>query len=203
MKLKRNVTIEESITVSKELGDRFQAHQPESIVCIANGALLIGRVIADYLKLPLHTLFIHRRGSRLKQYLSAIPGLTSLVTLLYHQPALHYRIDRIMHVFDRLSKVNGDQNVLPVEGQVVALVDDCIESGQTIATARQCLHQANAKTVVIGCISWEKWKDSIVENNVQPDIFMDRQLQTFPWSTNSPYRKELIHWLRDRGIDLA
>jgi adenine/guanine phosphoribosyltransferase-like PRPP-binding protein len=196
------MTIEESVALAGELGERLRALKPDVIVGIPNGALLIAKVIADQLHLPFHTLLIRRRGSRLKKLFSSIPGLRAFVSMLYHSPIIYSLIDRAMHALDDLATMRQTPHEFPVNGKVVALIDDVILTGQTIAMARQFLLAANAKAVVVACISWETHKDSLAAYNVRPDLFINRRFQSFPWSLDSPHWKEFVFWLNDRGIEL-
>jgi adenine/guanine phosphoribosyltransferase-like PRPP-binding protein len=196
------MTVEESVALARELGERLRALKPEVVVCIPNGALLIAKVIADQLHLPLQKLLIRRRGSGLKKAFTRIPGLRAFVSWLYHLPIIYSLIDRAMHGLDGLSAMRQNPHEFPVKGRVVALIDDCILTGQTIGMARQFLEAANAKAVVVACITWETSRDSQSAYNVKPDVFINRRFQSFPWSMDSPYWNEFVSWLNERGIEL-
>ena len=196
------MTLEESILLSEELAERLGDldSKPECVVGIANGALLMATVIAQQLGVPMISLTIRRKGSVLKQSLARIPGLRRTVSYLYGLTAFRPLLARGMRRFEALEQEGATESELPVRGLRVALVDDCIESGQTIARAMQLLESAGATGVATCCISWSRLKDSWSEHQVRPDLYIGRRVQHYPWSGNSPYLAEFSSWLAGHGV---
>lgn len=196
------MTMDEAIALSLELADRLRSWdpQPEAVVGIANGALMMTKLISDRLNLPVCFLTIRRRGSALKQRLFRIPGARRVASFLYAvphaRPPLRYVNQNLMSLQDSA----GHSEDLLVTGKVVALIDDCILSGQSIARASEIIHAAQAKSVVVGCISWSRSNDSATENGVAPHTYITRRTHHYPWSMNSPYWRDYVSWLADNGI---
>lgn len=198
------MTLEESLVLARELARRLEGFRkrPEVVVGVANGALLISDVVAKQLSIPMHAIRIQRRGTGIKQALSRIPGMRGMFSFLYRVPVLNAPLVWAMRRLEGLKKSRSGQP-LPVSNKIVALVDDCIESGQTIAAAREMLTKSGAQAVVVACISWSKLRDSNAAHGVRPDIFISKRVQHYPWSTNSPYWKDYLDLLKGRGIKLA
>ena len=191
-------TIVLSLEISRQIKNRYP--HPEIIFGIANGALMMSKVIADNLDLPMIILNIRRKGSGIKRIVSKVPGMRAIFSLVYRMPFFNLPLKFAMRLFEGLKKTDIHQESFNVDGKVVALVDDCIETGQTIALARETLLSAGAKQVVTCCISWSRLLDSVEKYEVEPDIYISRRVQHYPWSGNSPYWEDWMTWLADHDI---
>src|SRR5688572_16522418 len=98
------MTLEESIVLSAEIAKRLASWgpQPEAVAGIANGALLVAKIIADRLELPIFTIDIRRRGSGIKQTLFRAPGLRTIFSLLYRVPVINLPLRYAMRQFEGL-----------------------------------------------------------------------------------------------------
>ena len=195
---KRHVmSLVEARALSVELARRLSERTPpvDLVIGIANSGVLVANIIAETMGVPAHIIKIQRSGSRIKHTISHIPGAIWLISHLYRLPVFHDLMGWMMVRAERINNIPAGLDSFSVARKVVALVDDCIESGQTMAMARDLILRAGAESVVIACISWERLRPKMVTrkliDDVVPDIFISRLGHTYPWSLNSPYLKDL------------
>lgn len=191
------MTLEEAIVLSREIALRLSNWQPrpDLVVGIANGALLMTRVIADELSCPMTIVTFRRRGSRVKEWLDQVPYATILLSRIYSIPVFRLPLYYALRSLQGLSRQKEQQEHPDVSGKSVALIDDCIETGQSIGAAKSQLAQDGAGTVIVCCLSWSRKVDSFAMHAVEPDIYIGRRVQHYPWSMNSPFRADLERWL--------
>jgi adenine/guanine phosphoribosyltransferase-like PRPP-binding protein len=198
--VKMFMSVDEATVLAEELARRLGTNnpRPDLVVGIADGALLIARVVADRLGVPMQVLRIRRRGTGIKKTLATLPWLRSAIGkvygLLYSLPAVRPLMMAIMNRFQKLEEP-AHAELPEVRGKHVALIDDCIESGQTFLAASRML--SGARSVRSACISWSRGSQG---RHVAPDIFINRRIQHFPWSTNSPHWDEYHATLARLGI---
>lgn len=199
---KEFMSIEEAVLLSRELAKRVrvQGLAPDRLVGIANGALLMTRVMADELGIPFSMISLRRKGSRIKQVLGQWPIVGRIAGAVYRSPIVGNAFKKAMIPFNALEKgdLSVDRGV--AKSDLVILVDDCIESGQTVRVARDRLVAAGAKRVVTCCLSWSTVDNSEAANGVAPDIFINRRIQHYPWSRNSPHWGDFESWLAAHGL---
>jgi phosphoribosylpyrophosphate synthetase len=187
------MSVEEAIALSQEIASRLSSREPrpDCVVGIANGALLMTKVIADALACPMTMISFRRRGSRLKQWLDRVPGATLLLSRAYGIPLVRLPLYWVLRCLQGLS-TREKHGVCPeVRGRTVALLDDCIETGQSICAAEHLLMKNGASDIIICCLCWSQKTDSVAAHGVRPHIYIGRRVQHYPWSMNSPFRKEL------------
>ena len=134
------MSVREACVLSEELARRLAdvEPRPDIVLGIANGGLLVADVVARSLALPLKSMKIQRRGSGVKKALTRVPGARRLLAWLYDHTILHRPMAWLLLRSEKLkapteTRQPGDASF---QGKVVAVVDDCIESGQTIAVGR-------------------------------------------------------------------
>ncbi len=190
------MTIEESTTLSREIA--FQVtklpEQPDLVLGIDKGALLMAKVISSELQIPMKTIRIQRKGSKIKEKLETIPGLAKFLSRWYKIPVINIPLKHVLHQLSGLSKVSNQVN-LNVREKRVLLVDDAMETGQSLVAAKALLTAGCVKSVMTAVLTWSNKHDSQQKNQIQPDIFISRRIQRFPWSRNSPFYNEYEKWL--------
>lgn len=191
------MTLEEAIVLSREIALRLSAHEPrpDVVVGIANGALLMTKVIADELSCPMTMVTFRRRGSRVKEWLDQVPHATSLLSRIYSIPVFRLPLYYALRSLQGLSGRKDREELPDVLRKNVALIDDCIETGQSVTAAKNLLLENGAGAVIVCCLSWSRKVDSLEMHKVEPDIYIGRRVQHYPWSINSPFRGELGRWL--------
>lgn len=196
------MTLEESIDLSKGLAERVLEadYKPDYIIGIANGALLPTHVVADELKLPFEYIRMRRQGSRWKRRLAKIPGVRAVFSLLFKVQVFARLVAPIIDSVNKLESEEVDKNSLPHEGRSILLVDDAIESGQSIASAVDMLLLQGAKSVKVAVIGWSKRIDSEQKHGVVPDYVLNRRLQHYPWSENNPQVHAYRSWLAKHDL---
>lgn len=202
---KQFMSIDDAVLLSRELAKRIRDQNlaPDRLVGIANGALLMTKVIADELGLPFSMISLRRKGSRIKQVLGQWPIVGRIAGAVYRSPVVGNAFKKAMIPFNALEKADVAVDRGLAKSDLVILVDDCIESGQTVRVARDQLIAAGAKRVVTCCLSWSMVDNSEAANGVKPDIFINRRIQHYPWSRNSPHWADFESWLSTRGLSLS
>jgi adenine/guanine phosphoribosyltransferase-like PRPP-binding protein len=202
---KHFMSLEESILLSQKigamLGDSDNMKRPDLILGIANGALLMTKVISDQLSVPCQMIKICRSGTQTKEFLARSGIILAIASLWYRTPMLNRPLKFVMHRLEKLVPCHDSGSNLAVKDKTVALVDDCIESGQTLHAARQLLENAGAGTIEIGVISWSDRLDSRQMHGIIPDAYINKRIQHYPWSRNSPHRKAYMNWLAANGLE--
>jgi len=201
------MSIREACVLSEELARRLSAAsvRPDVVLGIANGGLLVADVVARSLAIPLEVMKIQRRGSGVKKALTRVPGARRLLAWLYDHTILRRPMAWLLLRSEKLkapaeSRPSGEG---PFRGKVVVLVDDCIESGQTIAVARDMMLRAGAGRVQVACLSWTPLAVDLPQRklvaDVAPDVHVSPVVHIYPWSTSSPHWGDFLRELRERG----
>jgi hypoxanthine phosphoribosyltransferase len=201
------MSLEESCVLSEELGRRLGRvdPRPEVVLGIANGGLLVADIVAKSLSVPLQSMKIQRHGSGVKKALTSVPGARRVLAWLYDHTILRRPMAWLLLRSERLKppKQSSDSAGGAFRGKVVVVVDDCIESGQTIAVARDLMTQAGAKDVLVGCLSWTPLAVDLPQRRlvagVAPDVHISPTVHTYPWSTSSPHWSDFLLELKRRG----
>lgn len=197
------VTLDESIGLSQQLGRRIRAlpQSPDLAVGLANGGILPAHFAAEAAGLPYRIVKVRRKSSRLKQRLSFLKRFLRLSPrILALKP-----VNALSLWFDtRFNKVeeSGGGLGIDVAGRNVVIVDDCIDSGSSVAHVRSKLLAAGARSVTLAAISWATKFDSQAMHGVTPDIHLHRIIHYYPWALNNPDYGKFEGWLQDAGYTL-
>ncbi len=197
---KWEMTIEEAEQLSADLARlaRLRGFKFDIVVGIANGALLPMRVAARQLELPEEIVRVRRQGSRIKQRLLAIKNALRI-------PSGWLTWGPLMPIWvwfqNRTGKLEGDAapDSGNVSGKRVLLVDDCLESGRSVELVRRRLLDGGAASVTSAVICWTLMPDPAV---LEPDIYLHRTTQYYPWSGSSRYWGDFLAWLEREGLVL-
>lgn len=196
------MSLEESICLSKGLAESVSTaeYEPDYVIGIANGALLPTHIVAHELGLPFEYIRMRRQGSRWKRRIAKIPGARAVFSLLFRVQAIARLIAPIVDGVNKLEKDEVDAQSQPHRGRSILLVDDAIESGQSIAAAVDMLILQGAESVKVAVISWSKRLDSEQKHGVVPDYVLNRRLQHYPWSENNPQVRAYRNWLAEHDL---
>lgn len=194
------MTIDEATELAHELARRTKGMEtsPDYVVGIANGGLLLTKVIATDLNLPFEMLTIRRRGSLLKEKLGRYPWVTKIVSMWYKNETINPPLIWIMKRMEKLSSETLDQSLQHLSGKHILLVDDAIETGQTVTLAKNILYQSGSLSVTTSVVTWSKNHEPEQEKST-PEIFIGRTIQHYPWSFNSPFYKDFEHWVTNNN----
>lgn len=197
------MTLDDAIGLSHALAQRARALQPrpELAVGLANGAVLPTRIVAEALGIPFHMVKVRRRGSRLKQRLSALKRLLRLPPGLLRHPLVNAFSLAFDRRFGRIEDTGAAFDVA-VAGKTVLVIDDCIDSGASVAHVRDRLTAAGAARVQIAVLCWSHKHDTEAARGVVPDLHLHRRIQYYPWSINSPHYADFVAWLDRAGLSL-
>jgi hypoxanthine-guanine phosphoribosyltransferase len=197
------MTMGEAQELSHELGERLLriSSGRRMLVGIANGALMMTSIIADDLGLPMRMVSVRRRGSAIKDKLQRIPGLVAIASAWYQTRMLNAPLRKVMEKFTKLDIKGGSglQGDFPPR---VVILDDVIETGQSINLVRDLLTEQGVKDIIVAVLIWSKVSDEYSDLKVPPDIYIGRKVQHFPWSLNSPYYKEYMNWVKSHGPEV-
>ncbi len=194
------MTVDESIELAHELSKRVKEMKtnPDYVVGIANGALLLTRVIATDLNLPFEMLTIRRKGSLLKEKLGRYTLVTKIFSKWYKNERINPPLIWIMKRMVDLTSDAMDQSLQHLAGSHILLVDDAIETGQTVALAKNILHQSGCLSVTTCVVTWSK-NHKAEQKYSKPEIYIGRVIQHYPWSFNNPFYKDFGHWIKQNN----
>jgi hypoxanthine phosphoribosyltransferase len=185
-------------------GIRELGFRPDLIVCIANGGLLPGQIVANQLNLPLEIVRVRRKGSRLKKRLVRIKDRLRIPTVLITRgptATLLKLFERLFHRWwpteleDASSKFGFD-----AQQKTVLLVDDCIVSGSSVRHVHGQLIAAGAREVKITAICVADDGPLTPSDPIFPVVYINRLVHFYPWSANHPQYDEYTKWLRNHGF---
>ena len=197
---KSHMTILEAEQLSADLA-RIVRHRElrfDVVVGIANGALLPMRIVAEELGLPEEIVRVRRQGSRIKQRLMAVKDALRIPSgWLTSGPLMPFWV----WFQDRTSRLEGSAASASntVSGMRVLLIDDCVETGNSLALVRQQLLSAGATEVKMAVICWATMPKMSV---IVPDIYLHTTAHYYPWSGSSRYWGDFLDWLKVRGLAL-
>lgn len=221
------MTVEEAVTLSRELAARVRTLEPAPalVVGVANGAFLPATVVARELGVPLEMIRIQQRGSIWKERLTRIPGVRPFFAFWFRIPGvrapLAWAMGRLAslaepshHETDALEKAVAEGAAAEgaaAEGRAaeppaadrpdaprVVLVDDAVASGQTLQLATRLIREHMGADVVTAVLAFSEYRE---ETTLQrPDLFIGRRLQHYPWSHNSPHYGRYQQWLAEHDL---
>ncbi len=198
------MTLPESLALAHEMARRIDqlSPRPEVIVGIANGALMITKVIADDLGLPMKILRIHYEASRVKYVIHQWRFVAACLSTLYTTPLINRPLRWLIV---RLRKINVEilqEKDDLLAGKAVVIVDDAIGTGRTIISARNIVKKMGAERIHIATISLyqPRTREKIFRD--EPDVLISRELQYFPWSINNADYPKFLQWLKAQGLQL-
>jgi adenine/guanine phosphoribosyltransferase-like PRPP-binding protein len=182
-----------------------QTPDPFIVVGIANGGLMVAKIVAETLGYPFETIRIQRSGSRLKRKIGRYGWLVRLVDTLLHMRVSTRVVGRIIDRMNRLEidtggKLSTESNAehASFKDKHIILVDDCIQSGETIRLAKKMLLEAGAKEVLTGVLTLKK--DKSKSEHFDPIVYLNTRIQYYPWSQNNKEYENYLSWLNGRGI---
>jgi hypoxanthine phosphoribosyltransferase len=196
------MTMEEVFCLSQELSRRIGREHPqiEKVVGIANGAAMMTKIIADELDLSFDMVRIRRNGSFLKDRLEKFPGVRKIASLIYGIPILNWPMVQIMQWLNRAPIVESSESALLLPKKVV-LIDDVIDSGQSVLAAIDILSNSGATDITCAVMVWSDWAERRGATPLfEPDYYIGRRVQHFPWSKNNPNYQEYCEWIAANGF---
>lgn len=197
------MSLDEAIDLSKGLAVTVSESdfKADYVIGIANGALLPTYVIATEMGLPFEYIRMRRQGSRWKRRVAKIPGLRGVFSWLFKAQVFARLVAPLIDSVNKLETEETDTSSLIHKGRSILLVDDAIESGQSIAAAVDMLLLQGAETVKVAVIGWSKRLDSEEIHGVVPHYFLNRRLQHYPWSENNSNITTYRHWLTTHELE--
>lgn len=199
------MTLEEAVDLCEAIGRRIAqlSPRPELAVGLANGGILPAVTAARSAGIECRIVRVRRKSSRLKQRLGFLKRVLRLPPgLLAWKP-----IDFLSRSFDRtFNQVEGDGTEdefgFEVSNRHVVIVDDCVDSGSSVAHVRGKLLERGAVSVRIAVISWATKIDSQARHGVAPDIHLHRIIHYYPWAMNNSEYSRFESWLTAQGHTL-
>jgi adenine/guanine phosphoribosyltransferase-like PRPP-binding protein/thymidylate kinase len=185
------VTLDQAADLARELAAAIPADQFDLVVGIANGGVHPAYYVAEALGLPLQIVRVERDSTRLKKRMGFARKALKI-------PGLQKPLRRINRYVDR--RLTGVRSNLAapdaVRGKRVLLVDDCIDSGASVALARSLIEKEGAAGIKIAVLCWSTKYDSAQMHGVTPDYVLGRKLPSYPWSADNPDYARFKVWLR-------
>ncbi|MFC0904974.1 phosphoribosyltransferase [Clostridium sp. MT-14] len=166
--------------------------RPDCVVYIKTGGYLVGKYIAEYYKIQLRGLRILREGNGIKSKFSFILRILpkfvkNLLRELEFKSGIHAkRSNRVV--------TEIDENLL--YGENILLVDDSIDTGNTIVSALDFLKNNSNLDLNIKVLALNKFKLS--EKLMKTDYYLyEDSIIIYPWSKDS---KEYKDYIKEEGL---
>lgn len=184
LELSEESTREESRKLAFKIEKNFK---PEIVIFVAKGSYYIGDEIAKYFNIPLIEIRAERQKGKLKQVVAP---------LLKIIPSFIKKILREFEVKSNTHKKNSKRKVILEEKYLkellkykkVLLVDDSIDTGNTIKQIIEYLKKYNLEIKIAGLNIF-----SMSEEVIKIDYYNYKDtLLNGPWSNDSKYYKEFI-----------
>jgi phosphoribosylpyrophosphate synthetase len=209
------MTLAEAEALSTELAMRIRCRISPNmsdnqliVAGIANGGLMVAKIVSETLGSPFETIRIRRSGSRLKRKIGRYGWVVRFVEALLQNRLLKkmwQRINSKMKTLEIETDCNSSTESIslfaPFKGKHVILVDDCILSGQTIHLAKKALLEAGSKDVLPAVLTLKNIeKDKNKSKQFDPIVYLNTRIQHYPWSQNNKEYESFLSWLNERGI---
>jgi adenine/guanine phosphoribosyltransferase-like PRPP-binding protein len=182
---------------------RLEGGDPDMIVGIANGALLLTKVVATELGRPFEIVNVRRKGSRIKRRLVRLKQAMRISSFVTRGPmALFWRaFERAFYRFwpTDLEAASGEL-AFGVKGKNVFLVDDCVVSGASVRFVHGQLVAAGARAVTVGAICLSDDSPVVPGDTAFPAVHINRLVHFYPWSANHPDHEQYLQWLERHGL---
>jgi hypoxanthine phosphoribosyltransferase len=190
---KLTLTLEQAESLARELAAAVESSGQtfDLVVGIARGGVHPAVHTAQSLGLPLQVLHIERDATRFKKKFDFLRKALSL-------PGVGKPLRRLNRLVDR--RFTGVRSnsiaVVEVRGRRILLVDDCIDSGASVALARSLLARQGASDIKLAVLCWTTKYDSSRLHGIAPDYFLGRRLPSYPWSADNPDYPRFQAWFK-------
>ena len=192
------VTLDGAQELARELGSVVKASgwKPELLIGIANGGVHPAFFTAEALGIPVSYFRVQRRTSQLKQRLGFAGKALSSKFLKRPLYILNRYADRWLGGVSSADTSLKDD----VREKRVLIVDDCVDSGASVAHVRSLLQRAGAGEIKLAVFCWTTKFDSKALHGVVPDFYLGRKLPSYPWSADNADYPAFKLWLNERVI---
>lgn len=191
------VTLEQAAQLSRELAGQVakSGFEPDLVVGIANGGAFPAFIVAEALGRPCRFFRVQRSSTGVKQALAF--ARVPLGSWLLRRPAKFASryLDRRLSRTRTISRPSFEG----VESGRVLLVDDCIDTGASIALVRSVLEKHHPGELRTAVLSWMTKHDSVGLHAVRPDFYLNRTLPAYPWSLENPEFAQFRLWLGEHS----
>lgn len=179
--LGRRVDFEESLTLSRKLGNLVRGdYSPEIIVGIAEGGLVPSIEVAREIGINWKSLTV-KRGMDLREKYETSSKFGKLFLKVYQE-----------YLFMTLSPVVKEGENLSYEGLRVLAVDDTVHTGKTLRLVKKVLLSNGAREVRFASINYL--------STAVPDYFIKKERLKFPWSKDSLQYEMFEEYVRNNTL---
>jgi hypoxanthine phosphoribosyltransferase len=214
-KSKLYMTLAEAEALSVELAERIRQkiipEMPDNqliVAGIANGGLMVAKIVSETLGSPFEAIKIRRSGSRLKRRLGRYGWIVRFAEILRRSRLVKQvwrrmsnRMKNLEFETDGKYSTEASQQFVSFKGKHVILIDDCILSGQTIQLAKKTLLEAGSIDVLTGVLTLKNTeKDRDKSKQFDPIVYLNTRIAHYPWSQNNKDYENFLNWLNGRGI---
>lgn len=186
-----------SLAEAEELARRLYARiydtefSPDVVVGIANGGAYPAVVVAGALGRPCRLFRVQRKSTALKQWLAF--ARKPLGSRMLQRPARS--VSRYLDQRFTNTRALSAAPFHDLREKCVLVIDDCIDTGASMALVRAALADASVREIRVGVLSWMNKHDSVSLHGVKPDYYLGRTLPAFPWSLENPEFNAFRLWL--------
>lgn len=190
---------EEAGTLLAEKLKKFEKRLNTLVIGITRGGVVVAKIVAHRLKLPLDVLVVRKIGAPTNPELAigavGPRGVVYWDDRLCHQLGINKRIMKHeLRIKERERKereksLRGGKRALSLKRKTTILVDDGVATGATVLVAKRSLKKSGAKAVVLAVPviakdtlgSIKKYFDSIVALSVEEHFYAVGQFyEEFP-----------------------
>jgi len=179
-----------ALEIEKEIRERETELPRDFIVAaILRGGIVLGRIIADYFKVPLEPLAIRKIGAPNEKEL-AIGALGQKKTIFWEKDLLErlninksYKDMAVKEKSYELEELENairkERKVLDIANKKVIVVDDGVATGTTVLCAHKFLKKEKAKSIILATPviaqdsfgKMSKYFDDVVALKIAPNFY--------------------------------
>jgi hypoxanthine phosphoribosyltransferase len=198
------LSIAEVESVGRDIARRLlcKGVNPDLVVGIANGALLMTQVVSEELGRPFEIVNVRRKGSRIKYRLVRLKQALRVPYVTRGPMVLFWRaFERAFYKYWP-TQLEAESNELQfdVRGKNVLLVDDCIATGASVRFVHSQLLAGGARTVTVGAICLYDHSALRPGNIGFPAVYISRVSHFYPWSAIHPDYEQYLLWLTAHNL---
>ncbi len=204
---KLHMSMSEAECLSRILAKKISETYSESfdgntvVVGIANGGLMVAKVVADSLNLQFKTLKIRRKNSRVKRFLGKFRCVVKACSLILATPVLSTITRSLINSMNKIEVADCFGGSFG--GKKILLIDDCVETGASLRVAEEILRNEGASVIAIGVLTFkniESCKEISVEK--LPIVYLNTRIMHYPWSQNNEQYVHFLEWLKYREVQI-
>ena len=198
------LSIAEAEAVGRDIARQLlcKGANPDLVVGIANGALLMTQVVSAELGRPFEIVNVRRKGSRIKRRLVRLKQALRIPYVTRGPMALFWRgFERAFYkCWPTQLEAESNELQFDVQGKNVLLVDDCIATGASVRFVYGQLLAGGVRSVTVAAICLSNNSTLRPGDTGFPAVYINRLGHFYPWSANHPDYEQYLRWLTAHNL---